>query len=114
MALSSEAVRGSNHGLLKACKECGETFSARRIEAAFCCNACKGTYNNRRANRGAALYDLVMEMRYDRPAAKERESFTQLCALAAQFHDEDKAQGKRSWSSSVRMKATNSRLAGIR
>jgi hypothetical protein len=48
----------------KTCDECAEEFTSKKREARFCCTACRKTYNNRRAVRGAELYDLMMACRY--------------------------------------------------
>jgi len=42
------------------CLECGQPFKARAYGADFCGAACKQKFNNRRATRGALLYDLTM------------------------------------------------------
>lgn len=42
------------------CAECRKTFTARQYNAAFCGPSCRQAFNNRRATRGALLYDLVM------------------------------------------------------
>ena len=52
------------------CQECGEPFTAKKHHAKFCSTSCRKTWNNRRAMRGAQLYDAVMAMRYDRKKAK--------------------------------------------
>jgi transposase-like protein len=53
------------------CQECGESFTAKKSHAKFCCTKCRKDYNNRRAVRGSQLYDVFMAMRYDREQAKE-------------------------------------------
>jgi hypothetical protein len=57
----------ANHN--RTCRECGDLFLALKSHAAFCSTKCRKTWNNRRATRGAQLYDAVMAMRYDRKAA---------------------------------------------
>lgn len=42
------------------CYECNQPFKARHYGADFCGTACKQKFNNRRAMRGATLYDLTM------------------------------------------------------
>ncbi len=94
------------------CKECGKQFEAKRQDAVFCGSGCRLRFNNRRITRGAELYDLVMEMRFDRAAAKGTKAWSELCYVAGRFRDEDKDQrdGRKSWSSSTRLKGINSRL----
>lgn len=53
----------------KTCKECGTEFQAKKVEAKFCCQQCRLTFNNRRRDRGAILYDILMNCRYDREKA---------------------------------------------
>lgn len=47
------------------------------------------------------MHDLVMEMRFNRDAAKAEGAWTALCAMASAYRDEDKAQraGRQSWHS---------------
>lgn len=85
------------------CKECGKPFTAKVRSAVFCSGPCRRTHGNRRAMRGAELYDLVMEWRFARNVAQERKTYSLLCTLAGRFNDADKARGRRSWSSSARM-----------
>ena len=42
------------------CLECGANFTAKGYGKDFCGASCRQKFNNRRATRGAALYDLVM------------------------------------------------------
>lgn len=42
------------------CLECGKAFSGKRQPAKFCCHACRVAFTNRRRDRGAILYDMVM------------------------------------------------------
>lgn len=81
------------------CDECGEAFVSSRPHAEFCCNHCRRTFNNRRALRGAELYDLLMALRYDRETAKTLKVWRAFCRLAAMFRAEDKAdrEGRKSW-----------------
>jgi hypothetical protein len=55
----------------KTCKECGAAFTAKKVEAKFCGQQCRLKFTNRRRDRGALLYDVLMNCRYDRAAAKE-------------------------------------------
>jgi hypothetical protein len=54
------------------CTECGAPFLAHaRLarHAEFCGTECRKAFNNRRAMRGATLYDLFMTLRYERGLA---------------------------------------------
>ena len=92
------------------CKECGKPFTAKRREAVFCSGPCRKANWNRRANWGITVIDLLMEWRFDRSTASKRRSWSHLCTHLGRFNDEDKAAGRRSWSSSARMAAVNSRV----
>jgi hypothetical protein len=75
----------------RVCRECGEPFLGRKAHAAFCSTTCRKTWNNRRATRGAQLYDAVMAMRYDREKAKELGiDWTFVCRMAEMWNGEDK------------------------
>lgn len=89
--------------LSRNCKECGRPFEVKVRSAVFCSSPCRRTHGNRRAMRGAELYDLVMEWRFARDVATERKTYSLICTLAGRFNEDDKARGRRSWSSSKRM-----------
>lgn len=82
-----------------ACKECGASFKASRTTQEFCTPACRKVFNNRRAVRGAELYDLVMTWRFDRAADAEVNCRRLICNLASAYRDADKAKrgGRKSW-----------------
>jgi hypothetical protein len=44
----------------KVCRECGQPFQAKSMNAGFCATACRASFNRRRRDRGAELYDFVM------------------------------------------------------
>lgn len=73
----------------KVCRECGSELGEVRAITMFCSNTCRQTFNNRRAQRGAVLYDLWMTQRYDRPAAKALKILALMCALGKQYREED-------------------------
>lgn len=87
----------------RTCAECGECFQAKRREAEFCGDKCRKTYNNRRAVRGAELYDLMMKLRFERPQAKLDGTWGHACALLAAYNDSDKARrpGRKSYNSNA-------------
>lgn len=80
------------------CIECSGPFESRQYNASFCGDACKRTFNNRRAKRGAILYDLVMIEAFA-PSAFEANSLANRHAeLVAKWRDEDEKAGrKRTW-----------------
>jgi len=77
------------------CQECGDTFTAQRSTAKFCCTLCRKAHNNRRAMRGAVMYDAFMALRYDRDGSKEAGlDYTTVCRIAEMFNREDGKEGR--------------------
>jgi predicted nucleic acid-binding Zn ribbon protein len=83
----------------RVCLECGLALEGLKPGARFCSSKCRLSFNNRRLQRGAELYDLFMAMRYDRAAAQEAGAWSMLCRMAQQMRDEDVSQraGRKSW-----------------
>ena len=84
------------------CAECGAPFLAHaRLarHAEFCGDACRKGFNNRRAMRGAVLFDLFMTLRYERGLAQKLHVWKMICRLAMDWRTEDKQQreGRKSW-----------------
>lgn len=73
----------------RACRECGSPVSGR---SEFWSLEHRRAYNNRRATRGAELYDLFMALRYDRERATELKVWRELNRLARRFRAEDVAE----------------------
>jgi hypothetical protein len=82
------------------CLECGASFDSTATYVEFCCEAHRKAWNNRRAMRGAEIYDLLMAVRYDRHRATHLKLWTLLCRMAAlcRAADFSERQGRRSWS----------------
>lgn len=80
------------------CKECGEGFTSRQYNADFCGGACRRVFNNRRATRGATLYDLTMLAAAENvEASTKAELLYRATTLVARWHIEDqRAARKRS------------------
>ena len=75
------------------CQECGTEFVAKKASAKFCCTKCRKDFNNRRAVRGAMLYDAFMSMRYDRKRAKQQGlDYTFLCRIGEMFNAMDEGR----------------------
>jgi hypothetical protein len=91
------------------CRECGNSFSAQRATSEFCSTNCRTQFHNRRALRGAQLYDLIMTMRYDRAAG----AWSMLCRMAASFKIEDDRErpGRRSWDKVAKVRDRNAHLS---
>lgn len=89
------------------CLECDDQFKAEVKTATFCSTAHRTTFNNRRKERGAELYDLLMACRFERQASRRDPTnqdakpsvFTMLYRMARQFRDQDIEQrnGRKSW-----------------
>ncbi len=82
------------------CLECAEPFQSVEAHAEFCCAAHRKAWNNRRAVRGAEVYDFVMAMRFERAlAAKMMIGWALICRLASAYRDADISlrDGRRSW-----------------
>ena len=85
----------------RVCLECGTSYQQGVQASDFCSAACRKTWNNRRMQRGAELYDLVMALRFDRQTATELKVWRLINRLAAIFRDEDRTEraGRFSWRS---------------
>lgn len=80
------------------CRECGSEFKkVRDHEQLFCSSACRTSYNNRRKQRGADLYDLFMTMRYERDEAKALNVWSVMCRMGQDWNDEDKNESRKSY-----------------
>jgi hypothetical protein len=80
---------------LHKCQECGDPISARRQGQEFCKPACRQTFNNRRMQRGAELYDLFRALRRERADAKGMNLWTEICRLELNWQIEDEAKDGR-------------------
>lgn len=84
--------------MAKHCKECGRQFTPRQYNGGFCCTGCRRSFNNRRATRGAMLYDLIMIEAYDTDLAERMGIVGRYKELAAMFRAEDLTEGRpRTW-----------------
>lgn len=85
----------------RTCNECGETFQTPRCETEFCNKGCRMAWHNRRRDRGAELYDILMTCRFDREfAAEEGLVLSSIMSnLAQHYRNSDKAKrdGRKSW-----------------
>lgn len=81
------------------CLECGNRITAPRNGQEFCSSRCRLSFNNRRMQRGAELYDLFRALRRERDTAKAMNLWTHICRLelAWQTDDESKRPGRRSY-----------------
>lgn len=83
----------------RTCCECGSKFETVRTEAEFCGTPCRKTYNNRRAMRGAEIYDIAMAWRFGDGEGRINEARDLLCALLSGYNEQDKESrpGRRSY-----------------
>ena len=81
------------------CAECGKPYQSAKRQSRFCSTLCRKSFNNRRAMRGAELYDLFMATRYERESAVSKGVWTNMCKLAASWKQEDDREraGRHSW-----------------
>lgn len=73
------------------CWETGKSLEDAYPGSRFINQGARQDWNNRRKMRGAAVYDLLMGWRYDRPVATALGVFSTVCSLLRQWHEEDKA-----------------------
>jgi hypothetical protein len=76
------------------CWETGSSLVNAYHGSRFINTKARQDWNNRRKTRGAAVYDLLMAWRYDRPIATSLGVFATICRLLKEWHDEDKALGR--------------------
>ena len=79
------------------CQECGHPIEKRLAWRRFCNAYCRKAWNNRRATRGAQLYDVFMNMRHERATAKLLRFWSLACAMATAWKHEDREAGRRSY-----------------
>lgn len=89
------------------CPECGITHTPKRADALFCKSAHRGAFNNRRAQRGALLYDAFMALRYDRKWATAVHLWKMICRLASEWRAEDEDAARASFIRPERWVAAN-------
>lgn len=102
------------------CAECGGEFEAQRRHAEFCSTGCRRKFNNRRAQRGAELYDFIMLSRFgDAQNGTKSRDYGEECrdivqSLASGYRQADVAyrEGRRSYSTLRAAKAQLIRLPG--
>lgn len=113
VALHLVAKDGRAVGTQGCCRECGHPFVAKRATKEFCGLACRRAYNNRKAVRGALIYDLLMTWRFDRSDGKDAAARALLGQAAALFKEEDNREraGRRSWDDLPKWRERNTRIA---
>lgn len=80
----------------KTCLECRKKWTPRQYNADFCGTKCKATFHNRRAKRGAALYDAIMLGRLNQTPADQRALVDRVEAVV-QLGLDDNKKGKRTF-----------------
>ena len=82
------------------CFECNTAITERsRKNRMFCGPECRQSFNNRRMQRGAQLYDLFMAQRFERADAERQQVWSAMCRLGMRWRDEDIEErgGNQSW-----------------
>jgi hypothetical protein len=81
------------------CQECGRSAETNQRDARFCSDPCRRDFNNRRAKRGAELYDLMMAHNYDRSSRRLYGTWSLVYRLLSAYRDADNAKrnGRQSW-----------------
>lgn len=79
----------------RTCLECKSAFVSRQFGAEFCCSGCRSTFNNRRTQRGAMLYDLMMMERVGDPAFAQLRLGDRAERLMTAFVAEDQKAGRK-------------------
>lgn len=81
------------------CRECGTSLDGRDKRTVFCSPKCRSTFNHRRQQRGAELYDLFMMLRYERAIAGKYNLWSRMCRLGEIYRDADHVEraGRKSW-----------------
>ena len=95
------------------CLECGSNFeTGHQGEHVFCQGQCRKNFNNRRAKRGAILYDLFMANRFERDEASDEKVLSAMSRLASDWkHEDDQQRGQRpSWGNWRRFLRANPHL----
>lgn len=110
----TEAAK-SNYKFNRSCAECGNAFGSNRRDAEFCGDKCRKVYNNRRAQRGAELYDIVMAWRFGDGEGRINEARDLLCSLVSGYNEQDKISrpGRRSYMKYKVAKDNFNRLPGV-
>lgn len=98
------------------CRECGAEHTSPKAGKLFCSGPCRQTFNNRRLQRGAELYDAFMVIRNQRAIASDRKMWSVMCRMAEYFRDEDvaKRNGRQSWRSADELLADRPDLKSVR
>jgi hypothetical protein len=81
----------------RSCRECAQEFTTVKREGRFCSTECRKQHSNRRALRGAELYDLFMALRYERGMAKAKGIWAIICRLGQEWKEEDDRAKRQSW-----------------
>lgn len=98
-------------GYKRECRECGKEFLTASHRARFCppennypsnrrpLSKCEKAFNNRRATRGAEIYDLIMAWRFQRKEGDELDLRGMIGRVASAYRDADKnlRDGRPSW-----------------
>ena len=118
LAASIEATApAKSYKLGRVCQECGAA-RADTAKGKFCSSSCRADFNNRRKARGAELYDLFMEHRFNRTDPNSKGLWSMMCSRASVMRDADKLSrgGRKSWDPKAieRLPLAHANMAGDR
>lgn len=74
---------------MASCLECGKDFRRRGHNGTFCGGVCRRVFNNRRALRGALIYDLTMIANYHDDAEWRKRARDRIQAVLTGWREED-------------------------
>ncbi len=96
------------------CRECAGRYEANSVTQVFCSAVCRSAHDTRRIERGKILYDIFMELRYNRRGASGLWSL--MCRVGELWRDEDKRlrAGRQSWKDPAYVTDKNPHLLGKR
>jgi hypothetical protein len=108
-SIAAQVIRS----LERRCRDCGTVFATSKSDRGFCSPTCRATFHNRRKQRGAELYDLLMALRFDRARAQEDGAWSFLSRMASAFKAEDDRDrgGLKSWEPVAVVKARHPDLS---
>ena len=87
-------VEGLTMAYKRTCLECKGDFTSRQFNSDFCCGVCRRTFNNRRVQRGAVIYDLLMIEATDLERFESLRLDGRVSAMIEAFKQEDEAAGR--------------------
>lgn len=81
---------------VRTCAECGQEFAAHHGRQKYCIPEHKAAFEQRNRDRGKIMMPLILVWRAGkkRPSAERNYAFSQLCAAADVYNQQDRAAGR--------------------